>query len=251
MNTPSNWIEWRTYLQENEITIIQSLLPHSKIKILEIGGGDGFKSMKLHSMGYDISCVDEEPWDYTYYPVEKIINNHIPHISKTFDVVISANVIPVVLDKKQFFNELERILKNDGIQIHIVPSPWWSIFTNFWHYIFIPKFLIRSLLPKTEKSLNTKINPALKQIDTKKILKIKKLFMHPLGENPSFFHEIFYFTKNSWIKLFKYYNFDILKIKNEKIFFTGYGIFKKKYIKGRNFLGLIFPTQYYFKLKKS
>lgn len=251
MNTSTDWFEWRAYLQENETKTIISLLPNSKMKILEIGGGDGLKSMQLHDLGYDVTCVDVAPWEQQYYHVEKITNDHLPYISKTFDVVLSTNVVPHVVDKKRFFEELERVLKDDGIVIHVVPSAWWSISTNFWHYLFIPKYLVRSILPKNSKSVIVQQNSISEQIKTNKILKIKRLFLHPLGENLSFLHEIFYFTKNSWIKLFKFYNYDISEIKNEKIFFTGYGIFKNKYIKSRKFLGSVFPSQYYFKLKKS
>ena len=42
------------------------------------------------------------------------------------------------------FMEMKRVLKKDGVIIHIVPSSWWSLITNFWHYCFIPKYLIKS-----------------------------------------------------------------------------------------------------------
>lgn len=247
-----SWVEWRSFLQENEVKTITSLLPNSKLKILEIGGGDGIKSMLLHNLGYEMTCVDIKPWEKQFYHVEKIEKNQLPFASKTFDVVLSANVIPVVSEKKQFFTELDRVLKNDGIIIHVVPSYWWSIFTNFWHYVFIPKYLIRSMLiKKATPTVSDSGNSSHPQEDTEVSSKIKRLFLHPLGDGPSFLHETFYFRKNSWIRLFKSHNYDIVEIKAEPLFFTAYGVFKNKYLKSRKILGKIFPTQYYFKITKS
>ena len=44
----------------------------------------------------------------------------------------------------KFSKEIKKIVKKDGIIIHIVPSSWWSLITNFWHYCKIPKYLIKS-----------------------------------------------------------------------------------------------------------
>ncbi|WKT58338.1 methyltransferase domain-containing protein [Candidatus Nitrosotenuis chungbukensis] len=239
-------------MQENEIKTIVSLLPNSKLKILEIGGGDGIKSMLLHNLGYDMTCVDINPWEKQFYPVLKIERNRLPFTSKAFDVVLSANVLPVVSEKKQFFDEIDRVLKNDGIIIHVVPSHWWSIFTNFWHYVFIPKYLMRSILPKKTTSVIPETHNSLHvQDNTRTSSKIRRLFSHPLGDNPSFLHEIFYFTKNSWIALFKLHGYSIVEIKNEPLFFTAYGVFMSKYFKSRRILGRVFPIQYYFKIMKN
>lgn len=247
----SSWAEWRPFLQENEVKTIKSLLPSSKLKILEIGGGDGIKSMFLHNLGYEVTCVDITPWEQQFYPVEKIEKNQLPFSSETFDVILSANVLPVVSDKKQFFNELDRVLKTNGIAIHVIPSPWWSVFTNFWHYVFIPKYLARSLLHGKTPLITSDIsNSSHVKEDVQLSYKIKRLFLHPIGDNPSFLHEIFYFTKNSWIVLFKSHNYNIAEIKNEPLFFTAYGVFKGKYLKSRRILGRMFPTQYYFKIIK-
>ena len=252
MKVMPDWIEWRLILQENEVGTMRPFLSDPPLKILEIGGGDGIKSMILHKLGYDVKCVDINPWEKQYYAVSKIEPNRLPFESKTFDVIISANVIPFVLEKNNFFKEIDRVLKDDGISIHVVPSEWWSIFTNFWHYVFIPKYLARSILPKkgTSSTLDSKDSFQAKD-DATKASKIKKLFLHPLANNPSFIHEIFYFSKNSWIKLFNHHGYRIVEVKNEPLFFTAYGVFRQKYLKSRKFLGALFPTQYYFKIVKN
>lgn len=246
-----HWVTWRSFLQENEVQTIKALLPNTNMKILEIGGGDGIKSMLLHNLGFDMTCVDIKPWEKQYFPVSKIEKNQLPFDSGTFDVILSANVLPFVNEKKQFFNELDRVLVDNGIMIHVVPSHWWSLFTNFWHYVFIPKYLIRSMFPKrVESALSNADESVLAQIEETKSSKIKKLLSHPLGDNPSFIHEIFYFTKNSWIGLFRNHGYDIIEIKNEPLFFTAYGVFMNKCLKWREILGKLFPTQYYFTIKK-
>jgi len=250
MRTSKEWIPWRRYLQKHEFEIFSSLLPSSSVKILEIGGGDGMKSMFFKELNYEVECVDIDPWDEQFFPVTKIKKNQLPFESNLFDVVFSSSVITDLNDKELFFKEINRVLKDNGLILHEVPSSWWSFFTNFWHYLLIPKFILKSFF-KTSQTLDeypTKKDPLLSKT-TSKISKLKRLFSHSLGDNPSFLHEIFYYTKKSWKNFFESYNYNVVEIKNDPLFFTGYGIFKNRLVNFRKFLSMFFPSAYYFKLE--
>tara|TARA_B110000438_G_scaffold160720_1_gene153989 strand:+ start:1076 stop:1849 length:774 start_codon:yes stop_codon:yes gene_type:complete len=251
----SAWNSWRKYIQNHEFEIFCSFLPKSNLKILEIGGGDGMKSMLLDKLGHNVVCVDIAPWEETFFPIIKIQNNELPFESNSFDVIFSSHVIPHVEEINLIFNEINRVLNSDGIILHEVPSSWWSLFTNFLHYLQIPKFILKSIfksknnLTSNQKTSNQKTSNQ-KTPSISKFLTIKNLFSHPLGNNPSFIHELFYFKKSSWKNFFIKNNYNILEIKNNKLFFTGYGIFKNNFLHFRSILSIIFPSSYYFKLKK-
>ena len=247
-----DWIPWRKYIQNQEFKIFCTFLPKSNLNILEIGGGDGMKSMLLDKLGHNVVCVDIAPWQDQFFPIIKIKNNELPFESNSFDVILSSQVIPCVEEKKLLFNEINRVLNSDGIILHEVPSCWWSLFTNFLHYLQIPKFILKSILKnKSKNNLNSdkKISNH-NNSPTSKLLTLKKLFAHPVGNNPSFIHELFYFQKSSWKSFFIKNNYEVLEIKNNGLFFTGYGIFKKKFLYLRFIFSIIFPSAYFFKLKK-
>ena len=245
-------ISWRKYIQNHQVKIFCSFIPKSNLNILEIGGGDGMKSMLLDKLGHNVVCVDIAPWQDQFFPIIKIKNNELPFESNSFDVILSSQVIPCVEEKKLLFNEINRVLNSDGIILHQVPSPWWSLFTNFLHYLQIPKYILKSILKnKSKNNLNSdkKISNH-NNSPTSKLLTLKKLFAHPVGNNPSFIHELFYFQKSSWKSFFIKNNYEVLEIKNNGLFFTGYGIFKKKFLYLRFIFSIIFPSAYFFKLKK-
>jgi len=247
-----DWIPWRKYIQNQEFKMFCSFIPKSNLNILEIGGGDGMKSMLLDKLGHNVVCVDIAPWQDQFFPIIKIKNNELPFESNSFDVILSSQVIPCVEEKKLLFNEINRVLNSDGIILHEVPSPWWSLFTNFLHYLQIPKYILKSILKnKSKNNLNSdkKISNH-NNSPTSKLLTLKKLFAHPVGNNPSFIHELFYFQKSSWKSFFIKNNYEVLEIKNNGLFFTGYGIFKKKFLYLRFIFSIIFPSAYFFKLKK-
>jgi SAM-dependent methyltransferase len=248
----SSWIPWRKYIQNHEFEFFCSFIPKSNLNILEIGGGDGMKSMLFDKLGHNVVCVDVEPWEDQFYPIIKIKNNELPFESNSFDVIFSSHVIPHVKEKNLLFNEIDRVLNSDGIILHEVPSCWWSLFTNFLHYLQIPKFILKSIFKnKSKTNLNSdkRISNPSKSSDSK-FLTLKKLFAHPLGNNPSFIHELHYFQKLSWKNFFIKNNYEILEIKNNGLFFTGFGIFKKNFLYLRFIFSIIFPSAYYFKLKK-
>ena len=247
-----DWIPWRKYIQNQEFKMFCSFITKSNLNILEIGGGDGMKSMLLDKLGHNVVCVDIAPWQDQFFPIIKIKNNELPFESNSFDVILSSHVIPHVEQKNLLFKEINRVLNSDGIILHEVPSCWWSLFTNFLHYLQIPKFILKSILKnKSKNNLNSdkKISNH-NNSPTSKLLTLKKLFAHPVGNNPSFIHELFYFQKSSWKSFFIKNNYEVLKIKNNGLFFTGYGIFKNRFLHFRSILSLVFPTSYFFKLKK-
>ena len=80
---------------------------------------------------------------------------------------------------------------------------------------------------------------------------LKQLFFHPLGANTSFIHEILYFSKIYWKKLFEKNGFKIMDQKNCPYFYSAYSIFRFKFLKCRILLASIGITSCYcFSMKK-
>lgn len=230
-------LSWLHFIRNEEIKIALKYFPvKQNIKILELGGGDGFVAKKINESGYEIISIDQTPKHPQYFSVSVGNASKIEFESEKFDIVFSSHVVAHIDEKKLFFTECKRVLKKNGLIIHFVPSTTWSVVTNFWHYILLPKFFV-----KWKKSNKEILNSNNLNDDVNKQEKIKKrifnmLFLHPLGTKPSFIHEIYFFSKYQWKKLFQDEGFNIIKIENGPYFYSGHNIFKNKFLGLRKIL---------------
>ena len=122
------------------------------------------------------------------------------------------------------FSEMRRVLKPDGVAIHIVPTTQWSLLSNFRHFLLLPAFLFRSLSRKLtggDSRPRAGVNPSnVTDSDVSKGDRTKErwtpkqrvrwMFLHPLGFHPSFLHEIVLFSSGAWIRLFRRNRFRVL-----------------------------------------
>jgi SAM-dependent methyltransferase len=230
--------DWLHFIRNAELEIALRYFPDEKnIKILEIGGGDGFLAKKIHEQGYEITSIDHIPKYPQHFSV--IVGNatKLDFGSDEFDIIFSSHVIAHINEIESFFYECRRVLKKNGLMIHVVPSSVWSISTNFWHYILLPKFLFEwkrakfSVINIDDSDKNSKIK---KQKIMSRVINL--LFLHPLGANPSFIHEFYYFSKHRWKKVFQNNGFQIIKIDNGPYFYSGHNILKNKILRFRTIL---------------
>lgn len=246
-----NEIQWLHYMRHAELDIALKKIPKKKdIKILELGGGDGYIAKCLADKGYDIISLDINPKFPSMFPVRKIKDEKLDFPTEMFDLIFTSQVIAHVENLELFFGEVKRVLKKDGLIINLVPATGWWLTTNFWHYILLPynflKFLKKSNV--SDNHNEDRINKAQTSL-TKKI--IYYLFLHPLGTSPSFIYESKKFSKNSWIRLFEKYDFEIIEITKSTYLYSGYFVLKMKLMNLRRIFAKYFwPTTYCFVLRK-
>jgi len=244
--------EWLQFIRNAEFAKVLTKFPIKKnIKVLEIGGGDGFIAKKIHDQGYEITSIDQIPKYPQYFPVTKGNASELNYEDEKFDIIFSSHVIAHINEIELFFDECKKVLKKNGLIIHVVPSTAWSIGTNFWHYILLPKFFMKL---RRSNLLSADTNNADKNIKKKeKMVKkiINVLFLHPLGTNPSFIHEFYYFSKYRWRKLFQNQGFKVINVENGPYFYSGHSILKNKLLVIRKILAKSgFTGSFCFVLKK-
>ena len=249
---------WWGEIRENELnTALDVFQEQKELEILEIGGRDGFQANIISKKGHNVTSIDINPVFPQFYPVQNGTINQLNFKENSFDIIYSSNMLQEIQHIEESFIEMKRVLKKDGVIIHIVPSSWWSLITNFWHYCLIPKYLIKS--NKFKKIFNSKKvtnidiqNNKQENKNSKSTTNLKKLFFHPLGTNTSFIHEIFYFSKFYWKKLFKKNGFNMINEKNCPYFYSAYSVFDFKFLNFRKFLASLGITSCYcFVLKNS
>ncbi len=194
------WISIQTQaflkeIREHELKQVIKNIP-IKSKILEIGGGSGWQAIILENLGHKVSSIDIKN---SFYLEEKVFNvetydgKNLPFKNKNFDVIFSSNVLEHIKEINSYQKELYRVLKDDGIAIHLMPSATWRIWTIFTD-------LLKSWY-----------------------------LAGPHGEHaPNIFIEILFFKKTWWKKQFSNNNWYILSTGTNNLFYTGNSILGKK-----------------------
>ena len=231
-----NYLETLRLLElERVLTEIKSEKPAGSI-LLEIGAGTGCQAKKMTENGYHVKAIDIADSSYSSHRVWPIANydgRHIPFSSNYFDIVFSSNVLehiplPYVFDLQ---TEIKRVLKPDGIAVHVLPSAGWRFWTNVAHYPFIFKTIIQIVYSKimSVESHGNYNEVKSDQMDQMKFLSKKELiknFLYPRrhGEKGNAVSELYYFSRYRWNTFFKNTEWKVKCYFSTNLFYTAYMI---------------------------
>ena len=201
---PEQSLEHLQQLRLSELESIFPLLP-KKGDLLEIGAGTGWQSKVLAEHGYVVQAVDLDSSTYKaerVWPVKDYDGKILPYDNETFDIVFSSNVMEHIPHVVDFQSEIQRVLKEDGIVIHLIPSSSWRTWTNITQFI-------RYWSPSN---------------------------VH--GEHAfNIFTEIYYFSRPWWKNIFTQTGWKLDKVGSNRLFYTGGSIMDKRLgVKARKIL---------------
>lgn len=95
--------------------------------LLDIGTGAGFIAAGLAKKAKAVKSVDVV--DYRTikqgYEFKLVKGAELPFPAKTFDIVVSNQVIEHIADANKHLSEIARVLKGDGIVYLASPNKWW------------------------------------------------------------------------------------------------------------------------------
>jgi ubiquinone/menaquinone biosynthesis C-methylase UbiE len=219
---------------ERVLTEIKSEKPKGGI-ILEIGAGTGWQAKKITENGYHVKAIDIADSAYSIHRIWPIINydgNYIPFPCNYFDVVFSSNVLEHIPHVVEFQNEIKRVLKPDGIVVHVLPSASWRFWTNVAHYPFVFKTIIKTVYPKIRsikghrKHNEVKSNkaPKMRHVSKKELIK-NALYCQRHGAIGNALSELYYFSRYRWSELFRHTGWKIKNCFSTNLFHTGHIIF--------------------------
>ena len=197
------------------------------MRVLEIGGGNGFQANILSSWGCEVHSIDlpsEATEQKRYYPVQDYDGKHIPVPSAGFDLVFSSNVLEHIQPVSDILAETHRILKSDGMAVHILPTPSWRFWTSLTHYLFLVKHLVLMMRGPRRKEQELPVRNTIRKRGLGLVIK-RALFAGPHGEYPNALSELYFFSRNRWLELFQASGFDPVMVASNGLFYTGYDIF--------------------------
>lgn len=109
-----------------------SLAPSKDVKVLDFGCGRGEMVSSLDSLGYDAYGCDIKPvWEQLpdspggKLSLISMRPYRLPFEDDTFDVVFSTSVLEHAQNKEKCFREIHRVLKVDGVSMHLFPGKWY------------------------------------------------------------------------------------------------------------------------------
>ncbi|MBC8489678.1 MAG: class I SAM-dependent methyltransferase [Bacteroidetes bacterium] len=251
--------EWLHFKRFQETASILESLSDSPLKILEIGGGDGYIASIFSKEGHDIFSMDLQPRYPSSFQVKQMSAEHLIFPKNTFDIIFSSNVLEHINELSPVFKEMQRVAKHEAQFIFFLPTPTWRLISSFWYFFRLIKAFLTKLfyfICKRSKTITTDNNVYENQVELEKVSlykKIKHIILHPHGAYPSFLHELYYFSPFRWKRLFINNGFKILSHKRGPLFYSGESFFKFRFIKYRKLLAKYFFSSihiYILKTKK-
>lgn len=214
-------VEYLNILRAAEIAAIAPHLP-SGARILEIGAGTGLQALELQRRGFDVTAIEVADSAYAsarVFPVIDYDGIHIPFGTQRFDAVFSSNALEHVRDLEGLHAEIRRVLKTDGIAIHVLPThAWrfWSILSSYGNALAYTGSAVRRSMPHSRdpRSLSRAWYQAVRACGA-------AVLQPRHGERGIGFAELWLFHPRWWRKNFEQNGFVLLDDKPMGLFYTG------------------------------
>jgi SAM-dependent methyltransferase len=207
-----------------------SLIP-SQSKILEVGAGAGWQAKTLAENGFSVVAIDVPGTQYAQersWPVLEYDGINLPFSDGCFDVVFSSHVLEHIPHAEGFQAEVRRVLKPDGIAIHILPSGTWRLWTSICLYGYLAKILVEVLFPVLPSGDLAKTGACLQKRSVGRNIQLRALLPSRHGEAGNAISEIYLFSRYRWMNLFRRTGWSVEAYYPIRLFYTGYMLLNSK-----------------------
>lgn len=185
-------------------------------RILEIGAGSGWQALQLSASGHAVDAVDVDRGGQRprpAHPVRLYDGHKLPFEDESFDVVFSSNVLEHIQHIDAFEQEIHRVLKADGLAIHILPTSSWRLWTSLTHPLYVIRVALALLAgPKTNQSTAAQ---------KRKVPWFHALWPNRHGERGNSLTEIHLFSRRAWLRHFNKTGWNVEEDLGTGLFYTG------------------------------
>jgi ubiquinone/menaquinone biosynthesis C-methylase UbiE len=197
--------------------------------LVEIGGGGGWQARMLADAGFAVRSFDLADSQFSAhraFPIEDYDGHRIPAADAAFDIAFSSNVLEHIPHVRAFQAELHRVLKPDGIAVHLLPTASWRLWTLAAHYPWLIKAGAEAfrLTRGGHRSDDAQVVARAVQRRSKTQLASRILLSPRHGEVGNAFSEVWRFSRHRWTPLFEETGWRIVSRGTNGLFYTGYSV---------------------------
>lgn len=216
-------LAFRQAIRQYELEQVISLMPAGG-SLLEIGAGAGWQAKLLAEQGFQVKAIDIGSSRYKsqqVWPVLEYNGKSIPFPDRIFDVVFSSNTLEHIPHVATFMDEIRRVLKPDGVAIHLMPSATWRFWTMCTHYPFFPYHLKKAIRLFASRTVSRKVGKTKLLLDA-----VYEVFIPSRhGERGNVLTELYLFSHFAWLSVFHRPGWRVKARFPNRLFYTGHGLF--------------------------
>ena len=229
-------MDWNTYLhgirkRETEV-IFSGCPPRAFPAALELGAGDGYQSTLLHAYVDRLVVTD---WDITFLVNSRSEGVHVrpcdaeavadAFTPAQFDLVFSSNMLEHLPNPGLALRSIHRVLRDDGVTIHVMPSPFWKL-CNF--SLFFPFRILQGLRrlargPAFKSGAVAHALPNNPKMPSAGRSWARRLWPPPHGAYRGHVQEFWAYRKARWVHEFQRAGFRVVRIIKGPVC-SGYGL---------------------------
>jgi SAM-dependent methyltransferase len=204
-------------------------------RVLDIGAGTGYQARTFSEWGCHVSAIDVErrPADDCFWPVTLFDGVRIPFLDSSFDILFSSNVIEHVKRPQQLLADSIRVLAPGGHAIHIVPSASWRWWTSSARYVHT----LGAMVARAGENGYAKDGAGSLRTQYRSLSDI--VLGPPHGEFSAAAHELKAYRRDGWKRLFEQSGYDVIEVRNNRLFYTGYTMLPQLSLKVRRVLASV------------
>jgi SAM-dependent methyltransferase len=199
-------------VRTDELDSVRRWLPPGSL-VLELGTGNGIQAGQLTKRGCRVVGIDVAPASNLVAAIYDGLN--IPMAGSSVDRVFSSNCLEHVVSLDELLLETHRVLKPDGLAVHVVPSTSWRAVSFIGCYFAALRRTTRSRtsLPENHSSFHSANMRAPKPRIS--------LFPPAHGTARSALHELVSFSRRRWKRKFLDAGFKILLETSSGLLYSG------------------------------
>jgi SAM-dependent methyltransferase len=239
MRIKADWITYLHQFRKREVDLIFHRCPAKAFGLgLELGAGDGFQSdllshyiARLVSTDYNQYRLQKNPTKAIKYVIVDAESIESTFRGREYDLIFSSNLLEHLPRPDMALRGMYQILRDDGIMIHVMPSPFWKLCQLV---LYHANLLVTKIERYTERERFVANNVSergrldnLPMINNLKSMRqfprwARLLLPPPHGACGGTLEELRTFRKQRWKALFEQHGFQVWQIRKGPVA-SGYG----------------------------
>ena len=223
-------------LRRAELEVAARHLPAGAC-VVEIGGGTGYQAALLRGLGHTVVSVDlpeaaqgtGETTMGRFHPVTLYDGERLPVRDGSCDAVFSSNVLEHFDALGALLSDVRRVLRPDGVGVHVLPSPAWRLWTSAAAAPYVASVALGRRRPPPGARPTLASEGGLRRTVEGRgaLVSAVRALTLPVRPHGAFRHapaEVWGFSVRRWRRVFTRHGFAVRAVEPAGLFYTGYGM---------------------------